>query len=1203
MGLRIQKVALVAGLLAVGLFAASPFLTDRMLGSSEGYNYSLSVEDAVTQMRAGVLPPLAGQTVYAFNGRIHPLRNAPYLYYLAYALDVATLHRLPPWRLETLSLVLSVVAAAFACYLGLRWGTGCGRVPAFFLAAFYGLSAPLLCAAYTYNMYMTVHAAVFVPLAIGACMRGCLKPSFSADAWLAASLAAAWLAHPPVALWLTCTVVLVRLVAFALAPSWRTLARGTCAVLLAAALACFVFVSTASLGFPIAGLTGGEGWRGASGIINENVQSFFPGSLLPVSPSAGEPGDLQLGYVPWALFLLTVTGMFRADWRLRVGKGPLKSAALGSVAAVSLLLILMVPVPGITRCLWYYMPPAVLNLTNIWPNQRIYLVALPLIFFGAALVVPRAFPGARPPRWILAAAAVLALAWTAFEATRFIERGIRDRWSAEDTASRYRPSNIDLTITSYAFILTPPTFVYGVADPQTEFRLLRAGRDEIGSTISAGLATAPVVDRGSLQFGWFSTITLKPGKRYLLTFAFRRTHEEGALQLLGPLLLRRYALPSSGGPRAFGTLPGQRRTLSVWTDGDKPESVEISFSGSAPKPTGGPRPVFADYTLQELDPSRLPVRFEGYLPLRLGVDSPEMGCEVETAQRYLPGYEATVNGKPVIVECSPDGQVMVPVPKGPSEVAIAYTGPLSARIAFWICAGTWAAFLLWRLCGSWVPERPFSAVAAGCGVLSRHRMAACAAAIAVVLLVAAAIRLNSLVSFRRAAGPVEVDFLLPFGAKAAGNQPLLATGHPHAGAVVFVTCLDANHVRLGADVWGQLFQSGPIETDFSSEQQLVVSDSALFPVDNPRVRALDPVEIAKLRGEFRVELNGRTEILRDSDAYETTPSEVLAGKTRFGSITASDFQGEILGMRRLPIPREVVLPWGRRLRMTVTFPRGQVGISEPLMTGVARGATRSFYVTYLSDTRLRITRWSPEGQSARSAEVDFDPLRSHVLDIQAGALEGSPSTFAMSLSFDGKPVIGAASLKSSVGPPLVATGTNAAHVPGVRERFTGPRMDLAVVTAAAEPAVAETEGPVHMIVSLPADKIGRSEPLVATGRTGAGDIVFVTYVDPSHVRISLDHWGGAVVTSGLIPIDYGAPHEIWVSMDSLNSPPSAGSPVTVVLDGAAVLSSPIAPYPSTQAEVRVGSGLAGGSTEDPVFTGAMRFLERLGNAAVPRPGS
>jgi hypothetical protein len=1199
MGLRIKKVGLLAGLLAVGLLAASPFLTDRMLGTSEAFNYSLSVSDAVTQMRAGVMPPLAGQTVYAFNGRIHPLRNAPYLHYLAYALDLATGHRLPLWRLMTVSLVLSIIAAVFACYLGLRWGIGCPRLPAFLLSTAYGLSAPLMCAAYTYDMYMTVHAAVFVPLAIGACLRGCLRPSFSVDAWLAAALAGAWLAHPPVALWLTASVVLVRLIVLVQNPSWRVVASGACALLLAACLACFVFVSTSSLGFPLAAFSGSEGYRGMAGEIIDNVRAFFPGTLKPISATAGLPGDLQVGYVPWILFLLTLAGLLRGDWRRRIDAGPIRSAAVAVVAAILVLMVTVIPMPGLTQWIWLHLPPGVLNLTNIWPNQRIYLVAVPFMLFGAAIVLPRAFSGVRFPRWALALAVGIGLSWTLYQAEAFISRGKNDRWTEKATSSAYRPSNLDLTVTSYAFIQVPQSFVYGVADPQIEFRLLRNGTDEIDSPLAAGLADAPVVDHGSIRSDWFAPITLQPGKRYLLTFNFHTSPVEGAVQLLGPLLYRRYALPSAGNPRAFGMLPGQRRTLSVWTDGDTPERVEISFT--LPTVTKrGPGTVFADYTLQEVVPSRLPIRFQGYLPFRFSVDSPEYGCTVETPQRYLPGYEATVNGQRETVLTTPDRQVMVPVPKGRSEVVLVYRGPVAARIAFWFCAWCWVCFAGWRLCGSWLPQRPFSGVVGAYRFILRHRVSLGSAAVVIILVAVGVSRYERMISLRRAVGPIAVDFTLPFDGASLKGQPLLATGKPGAGAVVFLNAIDNSHLRLLADVWGQLFQSEPIETDFTRDQELIVSDSALFPKDNTKVQALPPAEASRLRGELRVELDGRTAILEKCDAYETTQAETLAGRTNFGSFTAPLFQGTILGVRRLPIPRVLALPWGRHVHMNVRFPEERVGATEPLLSGTADGRTCSFYVTYLSDARLRFANWTSDKSPVQYVEVTIDPKSSHALDFYASESSRLYGSFGMCCTLDGAPLFGTPGANVIKLPALISAGLNTANVPGVLERFTGPQMDVETPGSVAAPEVAASTGPIHLVVSLPQDKAGHSEPLVTTGKTGAGDLVYVSYIDPTHIRIALDHWGGSGAVSDLIPIDYKAPHEIWISMASLQG---SAAPVTVMLDGAVVLSSPIATYPSTPAEVTVAQNTIGGSSAEAAFSGTLQFVERLGDEPVPKPGS
>jgi hypothetical protein len=1200
---RITTLALLAGLLAVGLAAASPFFTDRMVGTGEAYNYSLSVADAVTQMRAGIIPPLAGKTEYAFNGRIHPLRDAPYLHYLAYAVDAVTWRRLTFWQLQTISLSLSLIAAFFACYLGLRWGVGCPPFLAFLLSLVYGLSPPLLGAAYSFDLYMTVHVAVFVPLAIAACMRSCLRPSFSADAWLAAALACAWMAHPPVALWLTGAVTLVRLTAFLQHPKWDTFGRAVCAVVLGGCLASFVFVSTSSLGYPLTFFSWREGWLGVSKVFMDSLRDVFPACLLPVSRGASKGSDLQMGYVPWLLFLLTLAAMSRAKWRARIERGQTWAVAGGAMVVVSFFLLLLMPVPGLTHLMWYCLPPGVLSLTSIWPFQRLYLIAVPFVLFGAAIVLPKAFAGVRIPRPAMFCATILALAWTGYEARPFISRGRDDRWSMDATRSAYRPSNLDLTVTSYAFVQIPQTFVYGVMDPQFDYRLLRNGTEEVGSPLETALATAPAVEHGTIRLGSASAITLYPGKRYLLSFAFRFPSLDGHLQISGPKLFRIYSLPSSGGSRAFGMLDGERRAISVWTDSDKPERAEINFFVVPPAGGGGRSPALADYTLQEVDPSKLPIRLVGYLPMRISVDSPDLGCTVETPQRYIPGYEATVNGRRMTVLSSPDMQVMVPVPRGHSEVVLDYRGPFSARFTFWFCAGCWIGFFAWRLGGSWTPARPLGLVADAFRFALRNKLAALAAIAATAALAAAGVRYGRHQAYLRAVGPIEIIFKLPYG-KIGGNQPLLATGHPNAGAVLFASCLDHSHIRLGADVWGQLFQSDPIEVDFSRQQELVVSDSALFPKDHPGVLALTPPEIGRLRGELDMELNGRTVILSKCNSYETTQKEILVGRTDFGSLTVPRFSGEILAVRRLPIPRQVVLPWGRSIHMQVELPEDRQGITEPLLTAVSGEVTRLCSVTYVSSTRASIAILGADGQSTGSADIHLGPKRSHSIDFTIGEPDGDQG-LDMLVALDGVHLLGNVPDHPSRIPPVIGAGINLARVPDVVQRFTGPSMSAIVVGQGIAPATPETSGPVHMIVSLPAGKTGRSEPLVTTGHTGAGDFIYVTYVDDTHIKIGLDHWGGAGIASKPIRIDYGAPHEIWIEMNSLNfaSSSAARSPVVVTLDGSVILSAQAKPFPSAASEVTVAENLIGGSTEDPSFSGEVDFVERLGTAAVPKPRS
>jgi len=69
------------GLAGVG--GAWPFFSDNAMGTGEALNYHFAVADANAQLRSGEFPAFVGQTEFAYNGRVHPLRTAPYFAVLA----------------------------------------------------------------------------------------------------------------------------------------------------------------------------------------------------------------------------------------------------------------------------------------------------------------------------------------------------------------------------------------------------------------------------------------------------------------------------------------------------------------------------------------------------------------------------------------------------------------------------------------------------------------------------------------------------------------------------------------------------------------------------------------------------------------------------------------------------------------------------------------------------------------------------------------------------------------------------------------------------------------------------------------------------------------------------------------------------------------------------------------------------------------
>lgn len=888
--------------LLAGLFAAGPFLSSHGLGTSEAYNYSLSVADAVTQFRAGQFPVLAGQTEFAFNGRVHPLRTAPYMAYFAGGLDLLTLRQLSFWTLQNLTLALSLVGGALACFWALRRTTPAAPGMAAVLSAVYILSPAVLAAAYGMDLYMTVMTVPFVPLIIGANLACFDRRQPATQTLLAAALAACWLAHPPVALWMTVLTLILQGIAACLRPpvwqEWPVIA-GTAALFIL--LAGFSFASAMTIS-PFQQVAK---HNDVSGLLTE-VSRTFPDSLRPISPHADRLGDFQLGYGGWGL---AAVALMLAGWHR-------DRRALALLFTAAFLFTLTAPVPGLHRWLWEHAPGPALNLTSQWPMQRLYLPMTVLVIFAFALVWrPPAFANfLLRDAWRMAVAGILA--WSLWQSGRFISRGFGSQHSASTSTRLHGLNNLNLTQISYAFASTPGDFVHGFMDPAFSFRLLGAyDAHESATNWQAPLPPKDDNQRGTLVAAALSegnflklhpALTLQPGARYRLTFNFRVPPFAGILHVHGTSLEREYHLPTSGGPRSFGLAPGNNPALTLWTTRNTPEEVafRLSLKSDAAGLTGRP---FADYTLERIEPAALPVEVQSLLPLRCRVTATAAGY-LETPRIFLPGYTATVNGQSVRVQPSPQGLLMVPVFAGISQVEVRNPGPRIVRWAFWLGSLGWlgvAAYGAYRASPAgiqaWTGQRCRAlglAFSARVSVVPRRRWVMAAGLL--LLITGAAIGWREWNHHRQAIGPVRIRFVLP-RTEPGRQQPLLVTGKPYAGTFVYVVYFDATHIKIGVDVWGVLgHETEPIKVDYFAEHEVVIDSGALYPAGHPALTHLSAAEFARLRNHLRIELDGRTVVDREVNTFESTARQVTVGRNRLGGSNCEpDFVGEILGVERL----------------------------------------------------------------------------------------------------------------------------------------------------------------------------------------------------------------------------------------------------------------------------------------------------------------
>jgi hypothetical protein len=749
----------------VAAWLLRPFATSRQLGAGDALWYSHMLADFVTQWRAGIFPVFAGQTEFAFNGAIYPLRAAPLYQHLAGLLDLLTARQLGWFALQHLCVIVMGVAGIFSCYFSLcalaplllpfpspspslspsdplspspsfpaplspslslssspslslpaplspprslplplspslsltpsaplspSPSPSLPSLPRWFsvgLSILY-LSCPgVLGLIYTQDLYMTWMAVPFVPVAFYGVVRAFQRDDVRSQLLLGAALAALWWAHAPVALWATllCTgIQMVRLLTVhRRAASWKRAAVG---ILVFGALAHYPFVSVATLHVPGVASAVTSGFAHPE-VIVRSIRQAFPGMLLPLSRHAGTLSDLQLGYGLWLILLTSLLALrWVRGWELRL-----------VLASVALLLVLLLPIPGLNPWLWQHVPASIKRITYYWPMQRFYLLLAGLLAIagqrGLAAWASRAKRTA-----ILAALFLFATcAWSLWEARQFVRAGLERTASKNLTARNQLSENLTLMNHAYGlFSALPPYFSDGVMDAASQTRLLDPASfsplpNELDPSAKTGRLEG-TVDANPGILDLHPTFHLEFGHRYNLNLAFSSRAYDGVLQLEGRTFFREYSLPTSGEPLAFGSGPTNSGDLTLWTSDPAGEEITLRFIPAATGAHPADFTEFANYRWTELEAKKNAVEVISLLPFQAETRS-SVETWLETPRMFLPGYRATVDGHAREVRSSPRLLAMIPIEPGPHRVKLVYVGTLVVRASYWLSLAAWITLL------------------------------------------------------------------------------------------------------------------------------------------------------------------------------------------------------------------------------------------------------------------------------------------------------------------------------------------------------------------------------------------------------------------------------------------------------------------------------------------------------------------------------
>lgn len=180
------------------LYAFHPFISGYNLGAGPGdaqlYQYQL--HDALIQLKQGIFPVYIGQSEFSYFG--FSFMRAPYYILLGQLLNILTFGHLNALYIQHLTVLTSILGAAFLSYYCFRRLAPMLPWVCFFLAFFY-ISCPGVAGLiYRSDMYFSLVSVPFIPLVFYGLIRMHQNNDMLSSLFVGAGLSAVWMSHPPI---------------------------------------------------------------------------------------------------------------------------------------------------------------------------------------------------------------------------------------------------------------------------------------------------------------------------------------------------------------------------------------------------------------------------------------------------------------------------------------------------------------------------------------------------------------------------------------------------------------------------------------------------------------------------------------------------------------------------------------------------------------------------------------------------------------------------------------------------------------------------------------------------------------------------------------------------------------------------------------------------------------------------------------------
>jgi hypothetical protein len=468
-------------------------------------------------------------------------------------------------------------------------------------------------------------------------------------------------------------------------------------------------------------------------------------------------------------------------------------------------------------------------------------------------------------------------------------------------------------------------------------------------------------------------------------------------------------------------------------------------------------------------------------------------------------------------------------------------------------------------------------------------------------------------------GAAVVD--VEFASGTAGTQEVLLTT-ARGRCVLMLHYLGERRAEViysSGETSGQA--SAPFDFELGRRYRLRADLGSLYPPSgHSAYGGRNDAEVKALLRRVDVRLDGR-ELLRFASSFpDSEPEKIELGRNA-AVPGAAAFRGKITLVSRagLPESKEVIAPADRAgaIRLRVRFPTFRAQVGQPLIATGQPGAGDLFYVFYSGPNRLRFGHDAWNFPGFETPDFFYDPDVEHIVEVDMGSLypEATAADLHMGrkrlrVRLDGREIADVARPFNSASPEEIFIGHNGIGASTSEVNFSGKRIKSERMQAWPQRPLS---GARLFTVTLSGQRvIGRSEPLLVTGQTGAAEIIYLKYTDVGHVQIGYDKWGRGGELSPPIAVQEGRPLEIELSMGSLYG---AGvfpvetveddelkrlrSRVLVRIDGKVVLRQMSESFSAGPEQIYIGINTIGASTCAEVFSGRIERIEFLGAAKLP----